>query len=188
MQPEALMKLEPRDPQTGLVRVVIDTPRGSRNKYKFDAELGVFKLSRVLPAGMSFPFDFGSIPGTHAEDGDALDILVLSEAPLFVGCLVHVRLVGIIRARQTERRTTIRNDRLLGAIETPVNKAAVRDIRELSKDVLADVEHFFRSYNEAQGRKFAIMGRAGAKAAERVLNRAMPKAESGQQRRPRDQK
>ena len=188
MQPETLMRLEPRDPQTGLVRVVIDTPGGSRNKYKFDSDLGVFKLSRVLPAGMSFPFDFDSIPGTRAEDGDALDILVLSEAPLFVGCLVHVQLVGIIRAQQTERGTTIRNDRLLGAIETPVNKAALRDISELPKEVLADIEHFFRSYNEAQGRKFAITGRAGAKAAERVLDRAVPKAASGERRRPRDQK
>ena len=179
-----LMELAARDPGSGLVRVIIDTPRGSRNKYKFDSELGVFKLSRILPAGMAFPFDFGSIPGTSAEDGDALDVLVLTEAPLFVGCLVHVRLVGIIRAQQTERHQTIRNDRLIGAVETPVNKAAVRDIHELSRDLLKDIEHFFRSYNEAQGRKFAITGRAGAKAAERVLNGST----SGERRRSRDQK
>jgi inorganic pyrophosphatase len=63
MQRPDLMNLSPHDPKTGLVRVVIDTPRGSRNKYKFEPDLGVFKLSRILPAGMSFPFDFGSIPG-----------------------------------------------------------------------------------------------------------------------------
>jgi inorganic pyrophosphatase len=126
----------------------------------------MFKLSRILPAGMSFPFDFGSIPGTVAADGDALDILVLTEAPLVVGCLVHVHLVGIIRATQKEGRATIRNDRLIGAIETPVNKPVVRDIHDLSKDVLDDVEHFFNAYNEAQGRTFVISGRAGAKAAE----------------------
>jgi len=79
-----LMELEARDPESRLVRVIIDTPRGSRNKYKFDEELGLFKLSRVLPAGMSFPFDFGSIPNTRAEDGDALDVLVLNEVPLRV--------------------------------------------------------------------------------------------------------
>jgi inorganic pyrophosphatase len=173
MQRPELMNLSPHDPKTGLVRVVIDTPRGSRNKYKFDADLGIFKLSRILPAGMSFPFDFGSIPGTYAEDGDALDILVLNEAPLVVGCLVQVRLVGIIRATQKEGRATIRNDRLLGAIETPVNKPVVREIHDLSKDVLNDVEHFFCAYNEAQGRTFAISGRAGAKAAESVLRRAL---------------
>ena len=173
MQRPELMNLSLHDPKTGLVRVVIDTPRGSRNKYKFDADLGIFKLSRILPAGMSFPFDFGSIPGTYAEDGDALDILVLNEAPLVVGCLVQVRLVGIIRATQKEGRATIRNDRLLGAIETPLNKPVVRDIHDLSKDVLNDVEHFFCAYNEAQGRTLAISGRAGAKAAESVLRRAL---------------
>ena len=135
------MSLAPRDPTTGLVRVVIDTPRGSRNKYKFDEELGLFKLSRVLPAGLSFPFDFGSIPGTRAEDGDALDVLVMTEAPLYVGCLVHVHLVGIMRATQRE------------------------EARE-------DIARFYRTYNEAHGRKFVVAGFAGAKAAEAALRQA----------------
>jgi inorganic pyrophosphatase len=167
-----LMSLSARDPQTGLVRVIVDTPRGSRNKYKFDPELALFKLSRVLPAGMAFPFDFGSIPGTRAEDGDALDVLVLSEAPLFVGCLIGVHLIGAIRATQTEARKKVRNDRLIAVIETPVNKPTLRDIAELPGDRLKDIEHFFRSYNEAQGRPFAITGRAGPKVAERMLSRA----------------
>ena len=173
MQYANLMQLPARDPESGLVRVVIDTPAGSRNKYKFDAELEVFKLSRILPAGMTFPFDFGSVPGTRAEDGDALDVLVLGEASLFVGCLVHVRLIGVLRATQTERRVTIRNDRLVGALETPVNKAAFRELREVSRQNLRDIEHFFRSYNEAQGRRFEISGRGGAKAAERILTGAL---------------
>jgi inorganic pyrophosphatase len=173
MQHANLMQLQPRDPDSGLVRVVIDTPSGSRNKYKFDPELGVFKLSRILPAGMSFPFDFGSIPGTRAEDGDALDVLVLTEAPLFVGCLVHVRLIGVIRAIQTERRKSIRNDRLLAALETPVNAARFRDLSDVSRDTVREIEHFFCSYNEAQGRPFRISGRGGAKAAERMLTKAL---------------
>ena len=166
------MSLAPRDPTTGLVRVVIDTPRGSRNKYKFDEELGLFKLSRVLPAGLSFPFDFGSIPGTRAEDGDALDVLVMTEAPLLVGCLVHVHLVGIMRATQREGRKTIRNDRLLGAVETPVNKAVIRDIADLPREAREDIARFFRTYNEAHGRKFVVAGFAGAKAAEAALRQA----------------
>ena len=167
-----LMDLEPRDPQSGLVRVIVDTPRGSRNKYKFDEELGLFKLSRVLPAGMSFPFDFGSIPSTRAQDGDALDVLVLNEVPLVVGCLVLVHLIGVIRANQTEGRKTIRNDRLIGVIETPVNKPVIRDAKELPKGQLHEIEHFFRSYNEAQGRRLVITGRGGPRLAERMLSRA----------------
>jgi inorganic pyrophosphatase len=172
----SLMDLAARDPESHLVRVIIDTPRGSRNKYKFDPELGIFKLSRILPAGMSFPFDFGSIPGTRAEDGDALDVLVLNEAPLFAGCLVLVHLIGIIRARQTERGKTIRNDRLLGVIETSVNKPFVRDVKELPKEQLREIEHFFCSYNEAQGRRFVVTGRAGPAAAQRMLKRSMQEA------------
>jgi inorganic pyrophosphatase len=171
-----LLDLEARDPDSGLVRVIIDTPRGSRNKYKFDEQLGVFKLSRVLPAGMSFPFDFGSIPSTRAEDGDALDVLVLNEAPLVVGCLVLVHLIGVIRANQTEGRKTIRNDRLIGVIETPVNKPVIHDLKELPKSELREIEHFFRSYNEAQGRRFVVTGRGGPKVAQQMLKRAMQEA------------
>jgi inorganic pyrophosphatase len=84
-----------------------NTPKGSRNKYKFDERGGFIRLSRILPAGMSFPYDFGSIPRTRAEDEDALDVLVLTDASLFVSCLVRVHLIGVIRATQTEKRKTI---------------------------------------------------------------------------------
>jgi inorganic pyrophosphatase len=167
------MQLSTRDPQSGLVRVVIDTPAGSRNKYKFDPELKIFRISRILPAGMCFPCDFGSIPRTRAEDGDALDVLVLTDAPLFVGCLVHVRLIGVIRATQTERGKSIRNDRLVASIETSVNKARYRELRDVPPDTVREIEHFFRSYNEAQGRPFTVTGRGGAKTAERMLKKAL---------------
>lgn len=166
------MDLSSLDPDTGLVRVVIDTPQGSRNKYKYDAALGVFKLSRVLPAGMSFPHDFGSIPSTSAEDGDAVDVLVLSEAPLFVGCLVNVHLIGVIRARQKEGRKIIRNDRLVATLETPVNRPALTQLEQLDEQRLRDIEHFFRSYNQAQGREFKITGRGGVRLAQKMFREA----------------
>ena len=147
------MDLPALDPDTGLVRVVIDTPKGSRNKYKFDPRLGVLQLSRILPAGMSFPHDFGSIPSTCAEDGDALDVMVLTEAPLLPGCLVHVHLIGVLRVTQKEHRRTIRNDRLLATLETPVNQPAITRLEQVPGQELRDIEHFFRSYNQAQGRE-----------------------------------
>src|SRR5438067_1699882 len=104
-------RIPPRERDTGLVNVVIDTPRGSRNKFKIDEKLNCFKLGRILPLGFSFPYDFGSIPGTRAEDGDALDVLLLIDEPTFAGCLVTSRLIGVIAAKQTEDRRTIRNDR-----------------------------------------------------------------------------
>ena len=167
------MKLPALDPDTGLVRVVIDTPKGSRNKYKFDSRLGVLELSRILPAGMSFPHDFGSIPSTCAEDGDALDVMVLTQAPLFPGCLVLVHLIGVIRAVQKEQRKMIRNDRLLATIETPVNEPAITRLDELDRQELEDIEHFFRSYNQAQSREFRITGRSGARQAQKMFRDAV---------------
>ena len=154
----------------GLVRVLIDTAQGSCNKYKYDAELGLFKLSHVLPGGMHFPFDFGSIPGTAAADGDALDVVVLSQTPSFVGCLMTVRLIGVIEAEQTEKRRTIRNDRLLAVAQTPVNRPAVRQLRQLPKITLDELEQFFVNYNRAHGRQFKPLGRRGPRAAKRLLD------------------
>ena len=167
------MDLPAVDPDTGLVRVVIDTPKGSRNKYKFDPTLGVLKLSRILPAGMSFPHDFGSIPSTCAEDGDALDVMVLTEAPLFPGCLVHVHLIGVIRATQKEKGRMIRNDRLLATIETPVNRPDITRLEQVAEQELRNIEHFFRSYNQAQGREFKVTGRGGARQAQKMFRDAV---------------
>src|SRR5437764_1172805 len=77
-----------RDRATGLVNVIVETPAGSRSKYKYDEALGLFRLHKLLPVGAAFPFDFGFIPGTRAEDGDPLDVLLLGVEPTFVGCLV----------------------------------------------------------------------------------------------------
>ena len=165
-------ELKARDPESGDVRVVIDTPAGSRNKYKLDESTGLFRVSRILPRGMAFPHDFGSVPGTCAEDGDPLDVLVLGMAPSFPGCLVNVRLIGVLRAAQTERGKSIRNDRLIGCASTPVNRPAITELKSLDPQHLHEIEEFFYAYNHAQGRPFRVTGRGGARAAEAMLKRA----------------
>jgi inorganic pyrophosphatase len=165
--------IPPREPESGRVHVVIDTPAGSRNKYKYDEDLGVFRVSRVLPQGAVFPCDFGSIPGTRAEDGDALDVVVLHLAPSFPGCLVTVKLIGVLHAEQREGGKTIRNDRLIGVVDTPVNLARLGDLQQLDQQELRAIEHFFRSYNAFQGRQFDIRSRGGASDAMRTLDRAI---------------
>jgi inorganic pyrophosphatase len=166
-------QLPARERGSRFVHVVIDTPAGSRNKYKYDAALGVFRISRVLPAGSVFPYDFGSIPQTRAPDGDALDVLVLGLPASFPGCLVSARLLGVLHARQSEGGRRIRNDRLIAFGETPVNPSPIRQLRELERPQLRDIEHFFESYNRRQGREFTITGRGDRKAAEAVLERAL---------------
>ena len=153
----------------GLVNIVVDTPKGSRNKFKWDDKAQCFRLGRILPAGASFPYDFGSIPRTLAEDGDALDVLLIAEAPCFVGCLVTGKLIGALCAKQTEKGKTIRNDRLLAVPVTKANPAPISDIRELPAVRLEEIEHFFVSYNRAHGRRYEPIGRVGAKKAERSL-------------------
>src|SRR6188768_2642774 len=109
----AIDRIKPISDDKGDVHIVIDTPRGSRNKLKWDEKLGVLKLSHILPAGAVFPFDFGFVPGTRGADGDALDVLVLTDEPFVPLCLVQARLIGVIEAEQTQDGETFRNDRML---------------------------------------------------------------------------
>src|ERR1051325_6673502 len=82
--------------------VVIETPKGSRNKLAYEPSRRMYKLSKVLAEGMSFPYDFGFVPHTQAEDGDPLDVLVLTDAALFPGCLLDCRMIGVIELKQKE--------------------------------------------------------------------------------------
>ena len=160
------------EPDSGRLNVVVDTPRGSRNKYKFDEQHGQWRLSKVLPQGMSFPYDFGFIPSTRGEDGDPLDVLLLMDEPAFPGCVVPARLIGVLEAEQTEDGKTVRNDRLVAVVETPYNPAEFHSLEEVSRQRLDEVEHFFVSYNEMEGRKFKPLARHGADRAQKLLQAA----------------
>ena len=92
------------------IDVIIETPKGSRNKIKYDPSSRKFKLSKVMPEGMMFPYDFGFVPSTKAGDGDPLDVLVLTDEPLFPGCLVECTLIGAIESEQQEEGQRNRND------------------------------------------------------------------------------
>ncbi len=93
-----LARLETWDPKSGALNVVIETSKGSRNKLKYNPEQGLFELSKVLPAGAVFPYDFGFIPSTLGDDGDPLDVLLLLDEPVPAGCKIPARLVGVIEA------------------------------------------------------------------------------------------
>ena len=160
----------PRDPNTGCVHVVIDTPRMSRAKYKHDEATGLFWVSKLLPLGHYFPYNFGYIPGTMGGDGDPLDVLVLTDEPFVLGTVATVRLVGILKGLQTEGGETVRNDRLLGVFEGRYNPAEVTDITGLHDQQLKEIEHFFVSYNQLAGRTFTPDGREGAPAANAMVD------------------
>jgi inorganic pyrophosphatase len=158
----------------GLVNVIVDTPKGSANKYQLDEELGIFKLGGVLTAGHSFPFDFGFIPGTLGGDGDPLDVLILMDESAFVGCLVECRLVGGMEAYQTEKgETESRNDRLLAVAKNSVVFSDVASIQDIAEKLVDQIEHFFVSYNEAKGKAFRVERRFGPRDAESIVREGM---------------
>lgn len=154
-------------------RAVIETPKGSRNKFDYDPDSNLFMLGGLLPEGMMFPFDFGFIPSTLADDGDPLDVMVLMDAPANTACLIEVRIIGIIHAKQTEDGKTEKNDRLLAVAIHSYDHEDVTTIDEISKTLLDQVEAFFVSYNEQRGKKFRVTGTAGPKKAITFLQMGM---------------
>jgi inorganic pyrophosphatase len=168
-KPVSPVHLPAWDRESGLLHVVVDTVRESPVKFKFDMAKRCYTIAHVFPPGTVFPFDFGSIPGTLAEDGDPLDVLVLLEHATFTGCLVLVRLIGVLEAKQTQEGKTNRNDRLIGVAEKSRLYRDARSLRDLPGNLLDEIEHFFVSYNEERGRKFVVVGRPGSRRAASLV-------------------
>lgn len=165
----ALFEMPAWDSSTGLLHVIVDTPRGSRIKFKYASEKRSYVPSHLFPAGTHFPFDFGSIPSTLAEDGDPLDVLVLMEEPSFTGCLVSVRPIGVLEAKQTHGAKTNRNDRILGVADVSRLYQEVEGVDDLPPRLLKEIERFFVSYNEERGRRFKVIGRFGSDRVSRLV-------------------
>jgi inorganic pyrophosphatase len=178
--PAMLHELETFEQKTGHVRVIVETPKGRRNKYSYDTEHGLFQLKSVLPAGHVFPFDFGFIPGTVGQDGDPLDILVLMEEPASQGCLVLTRLMAVLEAEQTENGNTERNDRLIGVAANSHDYRSIESPEQLSATLMEEIEHFFISYNEMAGKQFKPIGRAGADRARELIRKGVRAVNAGQ--------
>jgi len=157
------------------ISVTIETPRGSRNKLKYEPAKKMYSLSKILPEGMVFPYDFGFVPGTKAEDGDPLDVLVLTDEPLFPGCLVECTLVGVIELTQEEPGKKERNDRLIAVARASLLYADIDDLAAVNPMVLKQVEEFFVNYQRVRNIKVTILGRHGRDRAREVLRRSRKK-------------
>ena len=164
------LQLKPRDEEDrDAIQVIIETPKGSRNKYAFDREQKVFELKKVLPAGMTFPYDFGFIPSTKAEDGDPVDVLVLMDEPAFPGCLLKCRLIGIIEGEQGTKKDTERNDRIVAIEQANHSYAHVQHIDDLGKKFVKELEEFFVNYHELTGKEYRILDVRGPGEARRRI-------------------
>jgi inorganic pyrophosphatase len=121
---------------------------------------------------MVFPFDFGFIPSTRGGDGDPLDVLVVSDEALFPGCLVKARLIGALKAQQTAKGKTNRNDRLLAVPVLPNMRETPRSLRDLGEKLLREIKEFFATYQRLEGKEFKVLGVLGPKEAEKLVKSA----------------
>jgi inorganic pyrophosphatase len=137
-----------------ILNAIIEVPRGERNKYEFDPDLGVFKLDRVLYASVHYPTGYGFLPRTLAEDGDPLDIMVMTHGRTFTGCLIEVRPVGMLK---------MSDDKGLDhkILSVPINDpiySSVRRLADLSSHLPTEIEHFFSVYKELEGKAVESFG------------------------------
>lgn len=130
-----------------IVHVVVEIPKGSRNKYEYDKELGIFRLDRVIYSALYYPGDYGFIPQTIAEDGDPLDALVMVSEPTFAGCVIQARPVGLFR--MVDRG--LPDNKILAVPATDPLFADHRDLPGVARHFLAEVGHFFQVYKDLEG-------------------------------------
>jgi inorganic pyrophosphatase len=175
--PRTLSELPTFNRKDDCLRAVIETPKGSPNKYDYNPEFGCFELAKTLPQGMTFPFDFGFVPSTKGEDGDPLDILVLMDFPAVTGCVINARLIGCIRAKQKEKdKKAVRNDRFIAVAQDSRTLSEVQVLLDLRPGLMAEIKAFFIQYNKLAGKQFKPLGDCDAKGAPALIKAGIKKA------------
>lgn len=155
--------------QKGLVYAVIEASKGMTAKCKYDPKRGLFVLGKPLPHGLAYPYDWGFIPGTRADDGDPLDALVLHDAACPVGCLIECRPLGVLELEQKERGKPVqRNDRYI--LIPDADKAIKKDV--LSDRLKQELEQFFRGVVLRSGKSLKLLGWRNAALALKTIKKA----------------
>lgn len=166
----SLIDLPARDRETGDVVVVVETPKGSRHKYKYDPEYRAMRLGSVLAEGLSFPYDFGFVPSTRGEDGDPLDVLLFLDHGVPAGCVVTARLIGVLEVRQRKGQGEWkRNDRFLAVATQACAQRHLQTFADLRPRLLEEIEAFFKHYVGSKGDTLEVLGRQGPDRAEHLL-------------------
>ncbi len=162
----AFEKIPPRA-KKGVVNVIVEIPKGSRNKYEYDPELNVIALDRTLYSAVHFPTDYGFVPGTQASDDDPIDALVMAEEPTFPGCLVRVRLIGVLTIEDGEGT---KEPKLLAVPVGEPRFATYHDFQDVPPHLLEEIEHFFSVYKDLEGKTVKACGWEGMRQAEAALD------------------
>ena len=152
-------------PSPGLVNLIVEIPAGSRNKYGYLSEAGTMALDRVLHSSVRYPFDYGFIPNTLAEDGAPLDAMVIMEEPTFAGCLIKARPIGVLDMHDSGAY----DGKVLCVPIADPRQEGITSIRQIAPNQLEDVAEFFRTYKSLEGRVVVIDGWRDFEAVEDLL-------------------
>lgn len=169
-----LYDLPPGSRAPEVVNVVVEIPKGTRNKIEFDPRDGVFRLDRVLHSPMQYPGDYGFIPGTLSPDGDALDVIVLVTDPTFTGCVLSARVIGALEMRDEKGI----DEKILAVPERDPRFGETQDLPDLQGHLLKELEYFFEVYKDLEGKETAILGWRPAEVAHGIIREAIERAGS----------
>jgi inorganic pyrophosphatase len=160
-----LHEIDPGPDCPEVVRMIVEIPKNSSNKYEFDTTLGLFRLDRALYSPMHYPGDYGFIPGTTAEDGDPMDVLVMSDDPSFTGCLIEVRPIGLLD--MTDEHGI--DQKILAVPRANPRFAEIHTVDQIPPHVRREIEHFFNIYKELEGKRTELRGWRGPKEARDTI-------------------
>lgn len=144
----------PAQPKPGLINILIEIPAGSKNKYEFDKDLNAFALDRVLYSSVHYPWDYGFVPNTLADDGDPLDGIVLIDQPTFPGCVITVRTVGMLEMIDDGDR----DEKLICVADEDPRYSQVKSLKDVTKHRLDEITEFFRTYKNLENKITEILG------------------------------
>ncbi len=162
-------QLEPGPDMPEVIYVIVEIPKGSRNKYEYGKELGVIKLDRVLFSSLHYPGDYGLIPRTLYDDGDALDVLVMVNEPSFPGCIIEARPIGLFKMLDQG----LADDKVLAVPASDPIFSDYQDINDIPQHFLKEVAHFFEVYKDLEGKRAKPVGWEPARVAKEQINRAV---------------
>lgn len=145
-----------------IINVIIEIPKGSKNKYEIDKKTGIIKLDRVMHTAQDYPFDYGFVPQTDWYDGDALDVVVLTTHPLPVGVLLEARPVAVVHMVDDGDR----DEKIIAVPKGDPRFADVKDLKDINPHTLKEIEHFFLTYKKLQNKTVEITGTDGAEVAK----------------------
>jgi len=162
-------EISPGKKSPKIINVIIEIPKWSKNKYEIDKETGMIKLDRAMKTAQDYPFDYGFVPQTYWEDGDALDVVVLTTYPLSPGILVEARPVGLMKMIDGGES----DDKIISVPKDDPRWDDVKNLKDVNQHTLKEIRHFFETYKFIENKKVEISGFGGKDKAEKAIEKGI---------------